>query len=65
MPEIKVNTAEIPSHVCDELCSTLLSSIKSYIAKNPRAAEELQRRGEEFYRRKAERIAKEAAQAVV
>ncbi len=64
MSEMKVNTAGIPTHISDDICSTLLSSIKAYINR-PGVAEELQRRGEEYLRRKAERAAMEQAQAVV
>lgn len=51
MSEIKVDTANIPQHIADALCEDLLKSIKEYIRNNPGAAEELERRGREVFRR--------------
>ncbi|MBP0983040.1 MAG: hypothetical protein J6A19_04875 [Oscillospiraceae bacterium] len=58
MSDIRVDTASIPTYVADALCADLLAGIKAYM-RRPGAAEELQRRGEEFYRRKAEKEAQE------
>lgn len=54
MADIRVDTAGVPTYVADALCADLLSGIKAFM-RRPGMAEELQRRGEEYLKRKAEK----------